>query len=227
MTTESELAAIKTDLRGAAYARQRDSNGIRDDLVQEGLLMAWEALQQGQTPALAKWRARQRMDVLVGPQRREKWTGHTHTGPKDPMRQPSNILALEVLARDQWTEDPQPDLDVRSAIRRLPLRHREIVYRKFWLGETYDEIGHAMRLHKQTVFNAWANSIRPRLRIELQHLCNTPLGGFDVVSSVGKDSAAVGGAGPRPGLGNIPGREQTPAPPGGRDVPPTVYRRVA
>lgn len=206
------LAELRPRLERVAAGAQQGRTIIRDDLVQEGLLEAHRAVQEGLTPALATWRAKRRISRLLTPEKREKWTGHVHHGEMDPARRAGCSLSLDVLPDRAEESDPVVDLDVRLAVGRLPLREREIAYRKFWLGETNAEIGAALGLSLQGVWNVWNRSIRPALQNELAHLSH---------SEAQKMSAASEGCnlGPAVGARGCHVLLWPPAPPGGQRAP--------
>lgn len=188
----SELADLLPRLERAAAQRQAGRTVIRDDLVQEGLIAAWTALEDGQTVALATWRARQRMGRMLTPERRVKWTGHTTRRSPDSLQHEGLTLSLDSLTSVPVSRDTDGDLDVRAVVARLPLRHKEILFRRFWLEETWAEIGEALGMSLQGVYNIWARSIRPQLRMELSGHSHTETGNVDGQSVVCNLALATG-----------------------------------
>lgn len=208
----SELGDMLPALQRAAAGRQRGRTVIRDDLAQEGMIAAWEALQGGETVALATWRAVQRMDRMLTPERQHKWTGLTTRRRADSLKHEALTLSLDALSYDASTTDPEADLDVRRVVAALPLREKEILYRRFWLKETWAEIGAALGMSLQGAYNIFDRSIRPRLRNELaEHSHQTPV--IDDALSVVCSLALAAGVRESPEV-SCP-----PAPPGGQRAP--------
>lgn len=207
--TADFLAELRPRLERVAAGAQSGRTLIRDDLVQEGLIEAHRALQGGETAALATWRAKRRIARLLTPEKREKWTGHVHHGEMDPGRRVGSTVALELIPDRALTEDPDRDLDVRIAVDRLPLREKEIAYRKFWLGETNAEIGEALGLSLQGVWNIWNRSIRPALR---NNLCNHSDGEPAMVDNQSGSCTLAPAVGAREDYDSM----WPPAPPGGQ-----------
>lgn len=123
-----------------------------DDMVQEALIERWRA----HCPAAAWKAARLRMlDILT--ENRPPLGGDSMPGPK---YRPATIgvdwtdpVTVGLLGGSASAPEDYPE--VRAAVRALPERDRELVYRRFWLGEPWRDKAESNRFTKY---------IRPALR---------------------------------------------------------------
>jgi DNA-directed RNA polymerase specialized sigma24 family protein len=116
-----------------------DDPGL-DDLIQEGYIAMWQALQnydpdKGQLAPRLKYMAKQRMrNVAYG---HHQWTGHAPVrgGQEPPVVEHYDALedaAEFVMPRAELPELPEPA--IMAAVGDLPDQQREYVYLRFWAG---------------------------------------------------------------------------------------------
>ena len=140
----------------ARVYRSFDSND-HDDLVQEGRVAIWKALDTydpalGALPSWLTTAAKMRMREVV---HRGNWTGTL--GAKGHTRE-SPAIPVEIDEFDRAGEEFDHDaaMDVRAAVRELSPSVRGAIFRRFWLDESVPT-------------GLWARA-KPELRARLAHL---------------------------------------------------------
>lgn len=145
-----------------------------DDLVQEGVVAAWEASQRPTRDPLtyAKVAARRQIQrVAMG---RQPMTGGGKPGSKtyDQSRQATSRVALEDAgdppARDEFSA-VELRLEVEKALEGLDQRDRVIAL-GVGADKTWGEVAPLVGLAPVSVKNRWNRITKPLLREELAHL---------------------------------------------------------
>lgn len=132
-----------------------------EDLAQE---LRLKALKVGDSPILPISLRRHAIDIVTG---HRQWTGHIavlgrsgHGGRHSDAMKVSQSLGDGVPTAILATSDSYQDLDVRAAVRSLPMPERRYVYLRFWEDRTNEEAAALAGVGK----NAWGKSIRAKLR---------------------------------------------------------------
>lgn len=184
---EQVLPDYRAWLRKVASGILGPTHEALDDLVQEGYIAMWRAVETfdpDQAPAdfWIKRSAHQRMLLVV--RRHMSWTGlpdrrtdggHGGNVPDRP------VLSFAALNEHQIDYDPQDimagdaiekaalgyhDGEILWALNQLAPREREYVVRRFWQGLTGPELDAVFHVHSP---NIWKKA-RPILREALAHL---------------------------------------------------------
>lgn len=149
-----------------------------DDLVQEGVVAGWKAADKarGNPVTYAAVTARRRItDVDLGTPMLGNENGGrptydvARTGRQEPEDALDGLLlaAPDLLSAVEWAYHRGTVLAVLNS---LPLRQREYVYHRFWMGRTDAEIAAFTGTTREAVKSLWHRSIKPTLRRELAHL---------------------------------------------------------
>jgi DNA-directed RNA polymerase specialized sigma24 family protein len=177
------MSNVDTDwLRSVYYhatheVRRRE--GIKssrfDDLVQEGAIRAWQVRERKADDMYAWVAARRRMRAVGRGVERElgdKFTSSHTLSEHNARGRRTSYEALSEAGYDVPSKvDAPASSDMIALLRKvLDVRQREIVYRRFWLDESYPEIAEAMGAEDWQLRKEWSLIIRPLLRAQLAHL---------------------------------------------------------
>ena len=171
LSEENDLRTIQPFLEVVANERSFANRSKRDDAVQEGLLVAWQA--RHKPPVYRRAAAKRALTTALT---RDAWTGseRPHGAPADPLR--NNKREEFDMERNDRAIQPAygllgADLSaLHRAVRELPYQERCVVLWRFWGGYTEQETADKLGVSTHTVVNLWNRNTKPFLRERLRHL---------------------------------------------------------
>lgn len=164
VTPVEQLEELRPLLRLIVNERIGSQEWLRDDADQEAMIAAWERLEQGYSPGIAVFKARQAViDVVRG--RRATGSKQAHGGQTDSHTRSSSIFRQTEEGEefvfepaDHSAEDALEAAEARmllsGAMDPLSQRQREIVEAVFWEGLSQEEIAARYGISRQAVSKA-------------------------------------------------------------------------
>lgn len=159
LTIEDILSTAEEAARGRTASRPDDY----DDAVQEGMIAAWTALERHPDKSDNYYRSAARRGILGFVTDEHRPTGAPSR--RGGGRKQNDVEITGIADWDAPLDDGgDPDVGVRQVVTYLAEDDREIVFMKFWLDMTWDQIAEAIGKHRSTVYQRWVKHIAPVLR---------------------------------------------------------------
>lgn len=178
-----DIDKILQDYEGWLYreARKLSSSGdLVDDLVQEGRVAMWKALQtfdaaRGALPAWLTYKAKNRMLTCVT---ENLWEGTARkTGNNSLKVNPTPVVAdtIVVHLKEDYSHSENLDLSYHSAeiveaVNALTPKQREYVYFRFWRSMTGSDMVKEFGYNPNGLWAAKTSGAKARLKSKLAHL---------------------------------------------------------
>lgn len=158
LTLEDILSTAEEAARGRTASRPDDY----DDAVQEGMIAAWTALERHPDKSDNYYRSAARRGILGFVTDEHRPTGAPSR--RGGGRKQNDVEITGIAGWDAPIIEPgEPDYAVREIVAELDESDREIVFMKFWLDMTWDQIAEAVGKHRSTIHRRWERHIAPSL----------------------------------------------------------------